>query len=207
MAQQKKQIPRKAVRTPRRARRDKRHEHKMQPAPRRDVELTAPVNWKVLPRTIYTLAESAREGSDFEAFRRLVVGITEPLRILESLTTLAARALAGNPFAETEFRATVAGLGIKMAAPDSKPLAGSDSGARLTQDGDSPCGCDDRGVGIAAFGSPPAEPTLLDEKGLSDLLVATARLHLYGGYHSSGSHCLGLRGSRRPLHARALGFD
>jgi len=60
------------------------------------------VVWTEIPALVRALAAGARQSGDALALQRLVIGLTEPFRQLETMTALANRALTGDEHAARE---------------------------------------------------------------------------------------------------------
>src|SRR3954471_21201125 len=69
-------------------------------------ERASPVRWNDIAATVRAIAESSL--ADFDIVTRLIVGLTEPLRQLDQVAALTARALTNDAHATAELKGTLA---------------------------------------------------------------------------------------------------
>lgn len=125
--------------------------------------MSSPVRWTDVAATVRAVADSSDGGLDTVA--RLVIGFTEPLRQLDKLAELTARALKGDALARRDVRAAVAALRRRKATP----VCGEED--------DCHCGCAENPPLTADVSEQPAGQSLLNSAALIDLSFALAWLH------------------------------
>jgi hypothetical protein len=139
------------------------------------------VRWQLVPDTVRAMAETMRRPFDANSFGRLVGTLSEPLRQLDDLSALAERALQRDTHATAELRA-------RLHAGAIHPDAVCRLRSAIQPD---PCHCP-AGPGCRCRDSrtllspaaterdseaADADEELLDQRALSSLLVAIARIH------------------------------
>ena len=107
-------------------------------------ELASPVRWNDIAATVRAIAESSE--ADFATVTRLVVGLTEPLRQLDNVAALTARALTKDAHATAELKSTLVGRQLQAG------VALLDDDAKHEGCG---CGCDDAKPARPALEQPP----------------------------------------------------
>jgi hypothetical protein len=138
--------------------------------------ITPPVRWRDVAPTVR--AAAATTDADLGTVAQLMIGLTEPLRQLDSLHDLANRAFSGDQHATRELKALLSGRQAQLGPP------------RLEDDDADCCHCHDGGRGphrphaIAqiAVESPLSlssgpESAVLDSSGLIELMFAIGRVY------------------------------
>ena len=135
------------------------------------------VVWTEIPALVRALAAGARQSADAIALQRLVIGLTEPFRQLETMTALANRGLTGDEHAARELRASLAAIAARgdgVRALDAQLIG-------KTGHGD-PCGCgckENRPAFVGDKGDDARdEPPVIDQRAAVSLLLAVARVHV-----------------------------
>jgi hypothetical protein len=134
------------------------------------------VVWTEIPAMVRALGETARRPSDFAALERLMLGLTEPLRQLESLAELAERGLGGDLHATRDLQGRLAALAAR--GPGVREL----DAALIGRKHHDKCGCgcpETTAVGPSrdAIDAARDQPAVIDQRAATALLLAVARLH------------------------------
>ncbi|HEY4090988.1 MAG TPA: hypothetical protein VGN46_05690 [Luteibacter sp.] len=149
-------------------------------------ELPPPVHWEHVSSLGYGLARSASAGTRLASFERFLWAITGPLRKLDALHELALSALAGNPDAVRAASCALDQLARRAMQRDLL-IHGKVTACAV----EPACGCahlpsrDSAPLESPDGRSHVDEPTLLNELGLSGLLLAAARLHRHSPHLDS----------------------
>lgn len=129
--------------------------------------LAPPVRWSGIAPMVRALDATARGDDAARALGVLMMGLTQPLRELETLTALASRSLAGDAHASADLRSRLASIAARSPA-----VRAYDE--RLVAFVDDDCGC----AHMRRVDAPAErEDATLDESALVSLLLAVARAH------------------------------
>src|SRR4029453_3625120 len=134
------------------------------------------VVWTEIPAMVRALGETARRSSDMAALERLVIGLTEPLRQLESLAELAQRAIAGDMHATREVQGRLAALAAR--GPGIRALDAALMGHKHHEKCD--CGCPEMTTVAPsrhAIDAARDDAAVIDQRAAATLRVAGGRVH------------------------------